>query len=99
MKYLITDLNKEEKQQMEELGLYCYDLRDSDFGNDIASIEKRVVVNRIGSIITNEKIELGDKYPNDFVDFNSFADKNKSVDTVKELLTKDKFKNEIDRGR
>jgi len=42
MKYLIThSLSSEEKKHYESKGLYCYDLRDSDFGNDIASIEKK----------------------------------------------------------
>ena len=37
MKYLVTHiLSNEERKQYENKGLYCYDLRDSDFGNDIA---------------------------------------------------------------
>jgi hypothetical protein len=101
MKYLVTDIkSKEEKQKLEEMGLYCYDLRDSDDGRDIASIEKCVVVNRIGTMITNKEIKLGDKYPNDFVDYNTFVEneKNTSVSTIKELLDKNKLK-ENDRGR
>lgn len=87
MKYLIThSLSNEEKKQYESKGLYCYDLRDSDFGSDIASIEKRVFVNKIGSMITNKEIKLG-KTPNDnYVDYNSFVEKNKSVGTVDDLL-------------
>ena len=43
MKYLVTHiLSNEERKQYENKGLYCYDLRDSDFGNYIASIEKRI---------------------------------------------------------
>lgn len=99
MKYLVTnDLSIEEKQKMEEIGLYCYDLRDSDFGNDIASIEKRVFVNKVGTMITNEEIKIG-KYPNNFVDYNSFVDTNESVNSVKELLDKNKTKNNIDKER
>ncbi|MEF2663365.1 MAG: LPD28 domain-containing protein [Bacilli bacterium] len=101
MKYLITESkSREEKQKLEEMGLYCYDLRDSDFGSDIATIEKRVLVNNIGSMITNKEIPLGDKYPNDFVDYNSFVenDKNKCVSTIQELLEKNKSKDN-DRGR
>lgn len=89
MKYLVTHiLSNEERKQYESRGLYCYDLRDSDFGNDIASIEKRVSVNRIGSMITNKEIKLGDKYPDDFVDYDSFITQNKEVSTIEEL-TKD----------
>lgn len=101
MKYLVTDIkSREEKQKLEEMGLYCYDLRDSDDGRDIASIEKYVVVNRIGTMITNKEIKLGDKYPDDFVDYNTFVenDKNTSVSTIKELLDENKLK-ENDRGR
>ena len=101
MKYLVTDIkSREEKQKLEEMGLYCYDLRDSDDGRDIASIEKYVVVNRIGTMITNKEIKLGDKYPDDFVDYNTFVenDKNTSVSTIKELLDENKLK-ETDRGR
>jgi len=94
MKYLITDvLSKEERQEYENKGLYCYDLRDSDDGRDIATIEKRVVVNRVGSMITNKEIKLGDKPNNDYVDYNEFVSHNKSVNTVNELLTKNKSKN------
>ena len=56
MKYLVTHiLSKQERTEYESKGLFCYDLRDSDFGNDIASIEKHVGVNRIGSMITDKK--------------------------------------------
>ena len=94
MKYLIThSLSSEEKKHYESKGLYCYDLRDSDFGNDIASIEKKVIVNRIGSMITNKEIKLG-KTPNDnYIDYNSFVEKNKSVGTVDDLLKDIKNKN------
>lgn len=94
MKYLVTHiLSNEERKQYESKGLHCYDLRDSDFGNDIASIEKRVCVNRIGSMITNKEIKLGDKYPNDFVDYNDFTLKNKEVNTIEELLKNNRNKN------
>ena len=101
MKYLVTESKtRKEKEQLEEMGLYCYDLRDSDFSNDIASIEKYVFVNNIGSMITNKEIKLGDKYPDDFVDYNTFVDNenNVCVSSIKELLEKDKIKNN-DRGR
>lgn len=45
MKYFVTyTLNNEERKLYEDKGLYCYDLRDSDFGNDIASIEKKLLL-------------------------------------------------------
>ena len=91
-------MDKDAKQKYEELGLYCYDLRDSDDGRDIASIEKRVIVNRIGTMITDKEIKLGDKYPNDFVDYNSFVEQNIQVGTIKELLEKNKDKTN-ERGR
>ncbi len=93
MKYLVTHiLDNNERLKYEKMGLFCYDLRDSDFGNDIATIEKRVLVNRIGSIITNKEIKMGDKSSNDFVDYNDFIEKNKSVETIEKLLNKNKDK-------
>ncbi len=95
IKYLVTHtLSNEERKEYESKGLYCYDLRDSDFGNDIASIEKRVCVNRIGSMVTNKEIKLGDKYPYDFVDYNTFVARNKSVDTIEKLFSESKNKEE-----
>lgn len=93
MKYLETHiLSSEERKQYESKGLYCYDLRDSDFGNEIASIQKRVLVNRVGSMVTNKEIKLGDLSSNCFVDFNTFTSRNKSVDTINELLKDSKNK-------
>ena len=44
IKFLVSGImNKDEKTKYEEMGLYCYDLRDSDDGRDISSIEKRVI--------------------------------------------------------
>src|SRR5699024_618124 len=93
MKYLVTHiLSKQERTEYESKGLFCYDLRDSDFGNDIASIEKQVGVNRIGYMITDKKIKLGNTINDNWVDYNTFVEKNKSVDTVEELLSKTKNK-------
>lgn len=91
MKYLVTHiLSNEERQKYENMGLYCYDLRDSDFGNDIGSIEKRVMINRIGSMITNKKIKLGNTMEDDYVDYNTFVSNNESVDKISDLLSKNK---------
>lgn len=99
IKFIVSGIrSNESKQRLEELGLYCYDLRDSDDGWDIASIEKHVIVNRIGTMITNKKIELGDKYPNDFIDYNTFVNDNVQVDKIADLL--ENKKNKInERGR
>lgn len=86
MKYYVTDTKSyNEKQELLKLGLYCYDLRDSDFGNDIASIEKSVLINRVGSIITDKSLYFG-KAPNDYIDYNIFTLENKSVESIEELL-------------
>lgn len=87
MKYLETSiLDTKERKELEEKGLYCYDLRHSDFGGDIACIEKSVLVNRCGSMITNEEIPLGDKDPDDYVDYETFIKENESVSKIEELL-------------
>lgn len=100
MKYLETHiLSREERKIYEQKGLYCYDLRDSDFGGNIATIEKRVIVNRIGSMITNEEIKMGNEYPNNYVDYESFVSINESVSTIDKLLDKVKIKEEKDYGR
>ena len=71
MKFYITDyLPFEERKKYEKLGLYCYDLRSSDDGSEIANIEKRVIVNNVGSIITNKKISFNRE---NYVDFDTFA--------------------------
>lgn len=49
-------------------------------------------------MITDKEIKLGDKYPNDFVDYNTFVEQNIQVDTIKELLEKNKDKTN-ERGR
>lgn len=93
MKYLVTHiLSEEEKNKYERQGLFCYDLRDSDFGNDIASIEKKVFINRIGSMITDEEIKLGNTINDNWVDYNTFVSNNKEVSKIGELLSKTKTK-------
>ena len=90
MKYLIKDVDKNEKEELERKGLYCYDLRESDMGDEIANIEKSVFVNKVSNMITNEKIEFG-KSPNDFVNYFDFCMKNKQVDKIDDLLSIDKL--------
>lgn len=98
MKYLETSyLDTEERKGLEEKGLYCYDLRHSDFGGEIACIEKDVLVNRAGSMVTDEEIPLGDKYPNDYKDYEEFIKENEAVSTIEELLTSIEEKNKIEK--
>ncbi len=89
MKYLIKDINKNEKDRLEKMGLYCYDLRESDMGDEVANIEKNVFINKVGNMITNEKIEF-EKSPNDFVNYFDFCMKNQQVDKIEDLLVKEK---------
>ena len=87
MKYFITDYkNQETKDALRSLGLYCYSLRSTDNNwGEIATIENHVLINRYGSIITNEEIILGNSYPDDFIDFNDFSLKNKKVNSISDL--------------
>lgn len=87
MKYLETNyLDIKERKGLEEKGLYCYDLRHSDFGEKIACIEKNVLVNRAGSIVTDEEISLDNKCLNEYMDYEKFIKENKNVGTIEELL-------------
>ena len=84
MKFYITDyLPFEERKKYKKLGLYCYDLRSSDDGSEIANIEKRVIVNNVGSIITNKKISFNRE---NYVDFDTFASINNEVFHLKDLF-------------
>ena len=90
MKFLIKDINKNEKEELEKKGLYCYDLRESDTGDEIANIERNVFVNKVGNMITNEKIEF-DKSPKDFVNYFDFCMKNEQVDKIEDLFEMNKL--------
>ena len=87
MKYFITEYKKQEaKDSLRSLGLFCYSLRSDDNNwGEIASIEEHVLANLYGSIITNEEIKLGSQYPDNFIDFNEFALKNKKVNSLCDL--------------
>ena len=88
MKYYITNYkNSHEKNELLKMGLFCYDLRSGDNGEIIASIEKRVVVNRVGSIITNKEL-IFDNSSNDFIDYDTFCLHNESVDSIDALFNK-----------
>lgn len=93
MKYLETHyLDNEERKKYEEKGLFCYDLRHSDDSQEIASIEKSVLVNRCRSMITNEEIPLEDKYPANYKDYNEFIKDNECANSIDELLNNEPFK-------
>ena len=51
----------------------------------VANIEKSVFVNKVGNMITNEKIEF-EKSPNDFVNYFDFCMKNEQVKSIDDLL-------------
>lgn len=90
MKYLIKDINKIEKRLLESMGLYCYDLRESDNTDEIANVEKRVFVNKIGNMVTNEKIDF-ERIPNDFVNYFDFCMNNDKVEKIDELIGNENF--------
>ena len=46
-------------------GLYAYDIRESDDGRRFATIEPEVMVNHAGTILTREKLVMGE---NGYVD-------------------------------
>lgn len=96
MKYLITSYKKDtEKKEIENKGLYCYDLRQDNEEEKIATIEQNVLVNRIGSIITDEELEFNNQRNcNDFIDFDEFSIKNVEVETIEQLLETEEKINE-----
>ena len=90
MKFLIKDsIDIKEKEDLEKMGLYCYDLRESDTGDEIANVEKKAFVNKVGNMITNEKIDF-EKIQNGFVNYFDFGMKNEQVHSIDELLSKSK---------
>jgi len=110
MRYFVTEFkNREAREDLKNLGLYCYSLRskENDWG-EIATIENNVLINLYGSIITDEEIKLGDKYPDDFISFDTFAKENTQVpslcdlkenlkeEKIIDLSTEDKILNEFD---
>ena len=89
MKFLVTGhLTNEERQDLEERGLFCYELRDNEMGNGINSIEKNVAVNNIGAIVTDKEINF-DKDSNNSKNYLEFISQNELVNTIEELLKND----------
>ena len=89
MKFLVTGhLTNEERQELEERGLFCYELRDNDMGNDINSIEKNVAINNVGAIVTDKEINF-EKSSNNSKNYLEFIAQNEPVNTIEELLKND----------
>lgn len=84
--YVAGHLDKDEKEEIEKKGLYCYDLRESDFDNDIDTIEEHVWVNKIGVIITDEKLNFG-KYLNDFISYMDFILNHNHVSRIEDMFS------------
>lgn len=83
MKYYETDyIDETERKKLEQKGLFCYDIRSGDNGEIAATIEKRVMVNNVGHIITNEEIE----FKNDFIIYDNFIESNNNVSSIDKLL-------------
>ncbi len=86
MKFMITETqNNEEKMTIRNKGLYCYDLRLSDEGDKIETVERSVLVNRAGSIITDEPIKEIEQR-NSFIGYDELVGKYEEVDTEEELI-------------
>lgn len=87
MKYFITEYKSQEaKDNLRLLGLFCYSLRSSENNwSEIATIEEHVLINRYGSIITDEEIKLGTHYPENFIDFLEFSLQNTKVNSLCDL--------------
>lgn len=92
MKYYEThQLEPREKREIEKFGLYCYDLRSADFGGGIATIEKDIIVNRVGSIVLSEPLLIGKDYPIDYVDYETFINMGENVSDFLELVDENKY--------
>lgn len=87
MRYFILKdyLGHDKRKELLNKNLYCYDLRANDNYTEILSIEKTVIVNRYGTLITNAEIKLDDLFPNDFILFEDFKKNNKEVFNIKKL--------------
>ncbi len=87
MKYFITEYRTQEaKNDLRSLGLFCYSLRSSENNwGEIATIEDHVLINRYGSIITDEEIKLGTHYPENFLGFLEFSSHNTKVNSLCDL--------------
>ena len=93
MKYYITDyITKEEYKKYYEKGIHIYGLRSSE-DKMIDTIEKIVVVNNVGYLLTTKKLNFN---KNGYIDYEDFRNDNELVDSIEEL-TKKRIK--IKKGR
>lgn len=91
MKYCLYNCFETERQELENKGLYVYDLRLDDNCCEIATIEPHVWVNNGGNIVTNERIiftkGLSHFHDEDnFEDFEEFCNSNEQVENINDLL-------------
>lgn len=69
---LDIQLSKEQRKYYESKGLFCYDMRGSCLYDDGGTVEKCVIANNCGSIITTVDLNLtNEKY---YVDLDSIID-------------------------
>ncbi len=80
MKYYLTCLERQEIRELLAKGYYVYQIRCNPDWHD--TIEKNVFINNMGEIITKEEIDFKNK---DYVLYNAFCKKNKSVESIEEL--------------
>jgi len=93
MKYYITDyVSDKNKEDLKKIALYCYDLRTSDLGGNIANIEPRVRVNNCGSIITDKPLYFDNK---NYIDYEDFISKNILCEKIEELIVSKIFLTDI----
>lgn len=62
-KYYMLDirLNNEQRKYFENKGYYCYDMRDSCLYGDDGTVEKNVLINNCGSLITTKDLGLDEQ--------------------------------------
>lgn len=58
------------KREIIPEGLHAYDIRESDFGGEFATIEPRVIVNHAGTILSKSEIEM---CPDGFVEIEEYG--------------------------
>lgn len=96
MKYYEThDLSYKQKKHIRKQGLHVYDLRLDDDCVNLATIEKKVWVNKCGSMITNFEIPIGSEYGQNYMDYEKFTKENEKVNSIEDLFAKPMTNNQI----
>lgn len=80
--YKTENLTIDLLNMIEHHSLYCYDLRISENLESI-TIEKNVLINRIGKIVTNVNLDIKD---NEFMNYDSFLSNAIEVLKIQELI-------------